>query len=514
MSILQIPGYEILNEIGVGGMSRVYLAYDPEHQRQVAIKLLPSEYLNDLGFRARFEQEASLIAGLNHEAIVPMYEYGVVQSQPFFVMPYLSHSSLADRLRRGPLAPDQAGQVLGRLGSALDYAHLQGIVHRDLKTSNILFDEGDNAFLADFGIALRAASAWQRHLASGTPAYMSPEQALRKGAVDARSDVYSLGIITFEMLTGRLPFAGDTSTSILIKQVHEPPPALGAVNPALPVTLDPLLQRALAKDPDDRYPTAREFAEAFQGAILQSSDQPPAAESQATGSPSQELRGQGSEPALLPVLAHPPAPDQSQTRPEFSKFGGAFVFSPDGKSRHHSKRNEGYHFYTLGLAIWLTVLLAAFTAVLTRAEVLFPSSNVRLIYNGPAVALINPSYSPVDLSGVVFQRLSDQGTVTASFSAEQWDRVNPGALQSLAAGDCFQLVRFQSNKLKLTAGEAPAKPATCDVSQGWLVAPDRHSLFWTPDGDGTRFRVMRDEAVIHECQIADGTCDFYLSPKE
>ena len=132
MSILQIPGYEILTEIGVGGMSRVYLATEPERHRQVSIKLLPTEYLNDLGYRSRFEQEARLIAGLNHEAIVPVYEYGMVHGQPFFVMPYLSHGSLADRLRHGPLATNQVSQVLRRIGSALDYAHRQGIVHRDL----------------------------------------------------------------------------------------------------------------------------------------------------------------------------------------------------------------------------------------------------------------------------------------------------------------------------------------------------------------------------------------------
>src|SRR3972149_10363027 len=131
----RIPGYEILNEIGIGGMSRVYLAYDPQYQRQVAIKLLPSEYLNDLGFRARFEQEAQLIAALEHEAIVPVYEYGVYQGQPFIVMQYLPNGSLADRLSHGPLSPGQTGQVLARISRALDYAHRQGGIHSAFKKS-------------------------------------------------------------------------------------------------------------------------------------------------------------------------------------------------------------------------------------------------------------------------------------------------------------------------------------------------------------------------------------------
>jgi serine/threonine-protein kinase len=192
---------------------------------------------------------------LDH-AIVPVYEYGVVQDQPYFVMAFLSHGSLADRLRQGPLAPDQVSWVLARIGGALDYAHREGIVHRDLKASNILFDEDDHAFLTDFGIAVPTASAWERHLASGTPATMSPEQALREGTIEARSDIYSLGIITFEMLTGRLPYEGDTPNAILLKQVYEPPPALEAVNPDLPETFNLPLQRALAKDPNDRYPSA------------------------------------------------------------------------------------------------------------------------------------------------------------------------------------------------------------------------------------------------------------------
>jgi len=207
-------------------------------------------------------------------------------------------------------------------------------------------------------------------------------------------------------------------------------------------------------------------------------------------------------------------PAKRQLGPEFSKFASPFNFSSDGRSRQRLKRSEGYHFYALGLATWLAVLLAAFTAILARAEVLFPSSNVHIIYSGPAVAVVNSSYSPVDLSDVVFQRLSDQGTVTASFSAEEWDRVNPGALKRLASGDCFQLVRSQSNQLELTPGNAPAKPSSCDISQGWLVAPDGRSLFWTPDGDGVRFRVIRDDQVIHECRIAAGTCDFYLPSRD
>lgn len=511
MSTAQIHGYEILSEIGIGGMSRVYLANDPGHQRQVAIKLLPSEYLNDLGFRARFEQEACLIAALKHPAILPVYEYGVDQGQPFIVMQYMPKGSLADRLLHGPLSLEQAAKILVRISSALDYAHRQGIVHRDLKTSNILFDQDDNAFLADFGIALQSISTWQRNLASGTPAYMSPEQALRQEAIDSRSDVYSLGIIAFEMLTCGLPFEGNHPTSVVLKHIYDSPPSLGAINPDLPAALDPVLQRALAKEPQERYPSAGAFSEAFQRALGQAERKSPAIELEgfepsiqgpgeipvypAEDTPSEETR---SAESTLPARW----PD----RPVFPDFS----FLSDRKPGFRSNTRQGYYYLALGLVTWAAVLLAAMTAVMARAQEIFPSSNVAIVYDESAIAMVNQSNTTIDLSGLVFQRLSDQGTVTASFPVEGWDRVNPGALKGLPAGDCFQLLRYGSKDFSLVPGTAPAKPPSCDRSQGWLVASDPAWHFWTRQGQGTRFQITQDERIIHQCRIQDGACDFYL----
>jgi len=510
MVAVRIHGYEILNEIGIGGMSRLYLAYDPQNQRHVAIKLLPSEYLNDLGFRGRFEQEAQLIAALEHEAIVPVYEYGVYQGQPFIVMQYMPNGSLADHLLHGPLSPDQTGQVLARISSALDYAHRQGIIHRDLKASNILFDRDDNAFLADFGIALRIESSWRGNLASGTPAYMSPEQALREEAIDARSDVYSLGIITFEMLTGGLPFDGDLPISVVLKHIHDPPPALGAVNPDLPAALDPVLQRALTKDPQERYPSAAEFLNAFQLALQQTESKSPAVDLQQLDSSIREPQKILSDLSEEMPLAETALPARQPLKPIFPDLTVRF----DRKSRYRSDRREGYYFYTMGLVIWSAVLFAAFTAVIARAQELFPSSNVEVVYHESAIAVINLSSASIDLSNVVFQRLSDQGNVTAAFSAEEWDRINPGALRGLPEGDCFQLVRSGRDKLQLIPGTTPAKPPSCGVSQGWLVASDEAWHFWIPDGDGVYFQVVQGDQVIHKCRIADGICDINLPQKD
>jgi serine/threonine protein kinase len=511
MFVEQIRGYEILIEIGLGGMSRVYLAYDSHNRRHVAIKMLPSEYLNDLGYRSRFEQEAQLIATLEHEAIVPVYEYGVESSQPYIVMQYMPGDSLSNRLLRGSLSPAQTGSVLARIASALDYAHSKGIIHRDLKTSNILFDQDDNAYLADFGVALHAESTWQRFLASGTPAYMSPEQALRKEAVDARSDIYSLGIIIFETLTGELPFDGDMHVSVFHKHIYDPPPSLGAIKPDLPATLDPVLYCALAKNPQERYPSATEFLVAYQQALRQAENTSEVIEIHKQDVSVQEPQKIVSNPYERMPLAETTQPVIQLHKPSFPKF----VIPTDKNSSHfRSIRRELGYIFTLGLVTWLAVLFAAFTAVVARSQELFPSSTAQIIYDESAIALVNFSNTPIDLSNVTFQRLTDQGTIVAAFSAEEWGWVNPETLNVLPAGDCVQLLRPEFNKFSITPGAAPAKPSSCDVSQGWLVATNDAWLFWIPGGEGELFQVVQNGQVVRTCRITDGSCEFFLPAQE
>ncbi|HUM72123.1 MAG TPA: serine/threonine-protein kinase, partial [Chloroflexota bacterium] len=209
----KINRYEIKRELGRGGMASVYEAYDPQFQRPVAVKLLPREFLHDPEFRARFTREARTIAALEHPAIVPVYDFGEEDGQPFLVMRLMTGGSLTDRLANGPLPIDEAAEILKRIGSALDRAHSQGIIHRDLKPGNILFDHYGDAFLADFGIA-RIAAAGSQLTASGslvgTPTYMSPEQVYGNKELDGRSDIYALGVILYQMLTGEIPFDADT----------------------------------------------------------------------------------------------------------------------------------------------------------------------------------------------------------------------------------------------------------------------------------------------------------------
>ncbi|MCP5096175.1 MAG: serine/threonine protein kinase, partial [Chloroflexi bacterium] len=223
----KIDRYEIKSEVGRGGMASVYEAYDPRFERIVAVKVLPREFMHDPEFRARFTREAKVIASLEHPAIVPVYDFGEDNGQPFLVMRLMRGGSLTDRLAQGAIPFDETAVILKRLGSALDRAHSMGIVHRDLKPSNVLFDEYGDAYLADFGI-VRVAASDDALTASGsligTPTYMSPEQVYGDKELDGRSDIYALGIILFQMLTGNTPYEADTPARMMMKHVMEPVP--------------------------------------------------------------------------------------------------------------------------------------------------------------------------------------------------------------------------------------------------------------------------------------------------
>jgi serine/threonine protein kinase len=260
--------YEIIEELGVGGMATVYRAYDPLFEREVALKVLKRELLEDPELRERFERETKIVAKLEHAAIVPVYDVGHDRGQLFYVMRYMSGGSLTERINEGGLDLEQVAYLLLRLADALDYAHRKGIVHRDLKPGNILFDEVGNAFISDFGIAkfAQAATRITHSGIIGTPRYMSPEQA-RGDETDGRSDLYTLGVMLFEMLSGRAPFEATTPLALAFKHATEPAPDILAINPSLPPELGPILKKAMQKEAEDRYATCAEFANTFLGAL-------------------------------------------------------------------------------------------------------------------------------------------------------------------------------------------------------------------------------------------------------
>ncbi len=260
--------YALARELGRGGMATVYLADDLKHRRQVAIKVLRPELGALLG-ADRFAREIRIAAGLNHPHILPLHDSGDAGGGLlYYVMPYVAGDSLRRRLaREGPLPVDQAVRIAQQVAAALHHAHGQGVVHRDIKPENVLLLDGE-AMVADFGIALAATGAegdrlTEAGLMIGTPEYMSPEQAAGERALDARSDVYSLGCVLYELLAGEPPHTGATARAVIARRFTEPAPRVRRLRPAVPPALEQALLRALAREPGERFPTAAAFAEAL-----------------------------------------------------------------------------------------------------------------------------------------------------------------------------------------------------------------------------------------------------------
>jgi len=265
--------YELKGELGRGGMAVVYRAVDPHIGREVAVKVLPREFLQDGDFLARFQREVRTIGQLNHAAIVPLHDAGEDKGQPYLVMRLMHGGSLLDRLKRGAIPVAETATMFSRLAGALDEAHGKGIIHRDLKPGNILLDEQGQPYLSDFGIAkLTEATSMNSRGVIGTPAYMSPEHF--EGKVSAQSDVYAMGIILFQMLTGRLPFQAATPPEYMKAHFMDTPPPLRSINPNLPVELEAVLQKALAKSKEQRFKTVGELAQAVNQAVSGSASQP------------------------------------------------------------------------------------------------------------------------------------------------------------------------------------------------------------------------------------------------
>mgnify|MGYP002713036493 CR=1 FL=1 len=329
----KIGRYQIEDEIGRGGMATVFKAYDPRFERHVAVKVLPREFMHDPEFRARFKREAKTIATLEHPAIVPVYDYGEDNGLLYLVMRYMPGGSLADKLENGPLSIEESAKILQRLGSALDRAHGQGIIHRDLKPGNVLFDQYGDAFLADFGI-VRVTDSASNLTASGslvgTPMYMSPEQVYGDKELDGRSDIYALGIILFQMLTGHLPYEADTPAKLMMKHILDPVPDLLVDRPDLPVKAEAVVSRALAKERDDRFDTASDFSSALSAATketpisaefrqqLAATQTDIAAETEETISPDIPTKPAAEIPSTAPLAAAASATPFDEVPPELA----------------------------------------------------------------------------------------------------------------------------------------------------------------------------------------------------
>ena len=310
------PAYTVEGELGRGGMSVVYRARDVRLRRDVAIKILPPELAFVANVRERFMREAQTAAQLTHPNIVPIYGVEVRDTLVWIVMALIEGETLGTRLTRdGKLAAPEAQRILGSVADALAYAHAHGVIHRDIKPDNILLERDTlRVLVTDFGIA-RAAEGDGRltltGVAVGTPTYMSPEQAIGDGEVDGRSDLYSLGIVGYQMLAGAPPFAANSTPALLLKQVSEALPPLGTRAPSAPASIVKAIERALAKKPADRWPTLQAFSDALRGSRSASTMSPPAIGVPAVSIPAAytaAARESHRAAAPAPPYASPPLP--------------------------------------------------------------------------------------------------------------------------------------------------------------------------------------------------------------
>ncbi len=264
--------YRILEQLGQGGMATVYKAYHATLDRYVAIKVLHQAFLEDENFKARFLREARLVARLEHPNIVPVYDFSEHAGQPYLVMKFIEGETLKARMARGPLSAQEALDIVESVGAALSYAHRQGVLHRDVKPSNVILGREGNIYLADFGLARIAASSatLTSDMIIGTPQYIAPEQAMGKKDLDERTDIYSFGVMLYEIAVGRVPFSADTPFAIIHDHIYSPLPLPREVNPNVPENLERVLLKALAKEREDRYATVAELVDAFRTAWVES----------------------------------------------------------------------------------------------------------------------------------------------------------------------------------------------------------------------------------------------------
>ena len=434
----QIGSYVVDSFLGRGGMGIVYRAFHPRLERWAAIKLLPP-FQSSSDARGRFEREARAVAKLRHRHILSVFDFGEFAGQPYMVVEYMPNGALVDRMPKEPLTATQALALLRPLGEALDYAHQQGILHRDVKPANVFLDSELQPVLADFGLArmVDEQSLTASGMISGTPTHISPEQTMGK-SLDAQSDLYSLAVVGYQLLTARLPFQGGGMMDLLYAHVHTEVPPPSSFNPALPAPIDAVMIRALAKNPRDRYASAAELMGALEAAAAGRADE------------RQKL------PQVATAVELPPDPQPASPTPSPVTMAEAVAEGPTSRRR----------VWALG-ALVIVLLIAAGAAYteLTRNTGVVPIGTPTPSGNGSPVAAKSVEVRPPSPL-----KIGDPITVSGK-GFDPHRQVAVGVLQASAVHPITDSIQVQPDGSFSVDGSVPSNLTTgaaallvCDAS--------------------------------------------------
>ncbi|MCI0607724.1 MAG: serine/threonine protein kinase [Anaerolineae bacterium] len=460
--------YRIIEQLGQGGMATVFKAYHASLDRYVAIKALHPAFNQDPNFEARFQREARVVAKLEHPHIVPVYDYAEHEKRPYLVMKFIEGDTLKARLDKGPLSSEDIAKIVDAVGSALSYAHRQGVLHRDIKPSNVLVAKDGQMYLADFGLA-RIAQSGESTLSSdmimGTPQYISPEQAMGVKELDERTDLYSFGVMLYEMVVGKVPFNADTPFSVIHDHIYSPLPLPHTVNPNVPESVERVLLKALAKERNDRYENVSQMVAAFKDAWAEA------------GVPMQGTFIKISQPLKPAEKAVPkPEPIKTVAGPGATKMAAKVeqtAASPEpGKNRSTSA--------WIWVGAGLVIVLCIGTFLFARNNRLFArfigaarsSTNTPIVFS-LSTSVSNPSSTPS--SGQVIpsaevleaQKLANQNpndpNAQLDLAFAFWNANMPGATYE-ALGKVVRLAGPENEPFYMQAGDTFAN------QEGWLPA--------------------------------------------
>ncbi len=487
-----VSEYKIKALVGIGGMARVYEAYDEKLDRRVALKLMAAQHNTDQEMAQRFWREARTLASLDHPHIVSLYHIGEINQAYYIAMKFIDGKTLLTilkklRQQKKFMEPERVVSIMADVASALDYAHNKGVIHRDIKPSNIMLTKDGRGILTDFGLTMQVSAESTMGTAFGTPRYIAPEQAISSHRAVPQSDIYSLGVVIYEMITGQAPFDNDSPMSLALSHITNPPPPPRTVRADIPLEVQDVILKALEKKPEDRYQTASAMVNALRAAY-----------GLAPGEPLPDVPAL--DPPKIAAANQPLMPDRAALKPEPA--------AAKPKRKYSLARYAAYAAVTLlvsllgGLAaVWLLNLQSASQRVsvdaLSTAAPLPP--RLRLIYSKDWFAIFNPTGKTVSLRGISFTR----GESTDNRVFEPVRYLSETAVNSLADGQCL--------RIRLDRTDDRSAPVFCGPQNRVGVITDPTARFWLAQSDkDATFVVKRDQTVLQTCLLWLTTCEFSL----